>query len=309
MVKLKDIAKNKQKLASGHRLCPGCGAGIVVNMTLLPVDKPIVAVAATGCMEVSTTVYPYTSWNISYMHSAFENAAATISGIESAYKALRRRHKIGEDFYFVAFGGDGGTYDIGLQSLSGALERGHDFVYICYDNNAYMNTGFQRSSATLFSTETSTTPAGKKIKGKPQHRKDLTRIVVAHDIPYVAQASISHWNDLLKKSKKAFETKGPAFLNVLAPCPTGWVYDPKDTVRLAREAVYSCVWPLYEVINGKYKLDFNPGSKKIQVIDWLRTQKRFKHLFEPDNKYLIKEIQHDIDKNWHELLAVCEVDD
>jgi pyruvate ferredoxin oxidoreductase beta subunit len=306
MVKIKEIIKNKQKLASGHRLCPGCGAGIVVNMTLLPVDRPVVVVAATGCLEVSTTVYPYTAWNTSFIHSAFENAAATVSGIESAYKALKRRGKISKEFYFVAFGGDGGTYDIGLQSLSGALERGHDFVYICYDNGAYMNTGIQRSSATPFGAATSTSPAGKKIKGKPHYKKDLTKIVAAHDIPYVAQGSISHWKDLVEKSKKAFNTRGPAFLNVLAPCPTGWVYDPKDTIKLAREAVNNCIWPLYEVENGKYKLSSNPKEKKGPVIDWLKTQKRFKHLFDPGNEYLIDEIQDNTDKKWNELLSICE---
>ncbi len=306
MVKIKEIIKNKQKLASGHRLCPGCGAGIAVNMALLPVDRPVVVVAATGCLEVSTTVYPYTAWNTPFMHSAFENAGATVSGIESAYKALKRRGKISKEFYFVAFGGDGGTYDIGLQSLSGALERGHDFVYICYDNGAYMNTGIQRSSATPFGAATSTSPAGKKIKGKTHHKKDLTKIVAAHDIPYVAQGSISHWKDLVEKSKKAFTIRGPAFLNVLAPCPTGWVYDPKDTIKLAREAVNNCIWPLYEVENGKYKLSSNPKKKKSQVIDWLKTQKRFKHLFDPGNEYLIEEIQDNTDKKWNELLSICE---
>ncbi len=275
-------------------------------MTLLPIDKPVIAVTATGCLEVSTTVYPYTSWNIPFIHSAFENAAATVSGIESAYKALKRRGKISKDYYFVVFGGDGGTYDIGLQSLSGALERGHDFVYICYDNGAYMNTGVQRSSATPYGAATATSPAGKIIKGKPHHRKDLTKIVAAHDIPYIAQGSISHWKDLVGKSKKAFNTKGPAFLNVLAPCPIGWAYDPKDTVRLAREAVYNCIWPLYEVENGKYRLSLDPKEKKSPVVDWLKAQKRFKHLFEPGNEYLIEEIQSETDKGWYELLSLCK---
>lgn len=306
MVKIAEIAKKPQKLASGHRLCPGCGAGIVVNMVLSSIDKPVVVANATGCLEVSTTVYPYTAWKTPFIHSAFENAGATISGVEAAYKALKRRGKITEEIYFVAFGGDGGTYDIGLQSLSGALERGHDFVYICYDNGAYMNTGVQRSSATPIGAATTTSPAGKEIAGKPHYKKDLTKIVVAHDIPYVAQASISHWKDLIEKSKKAFEIKGPAFINVIAPCPTGWVYDPADTVKLAREAVYSCIWPLYEVENGKYKLNFNPKKKKIDISGWLKQQKRFRHLFEPENEYLIDEIQSDIDKRWNILLEECD---
>ena len=305
MVNIREIVKIPQKLASGHRLCPGCGAGIVVNMVLSSIDKPVVVVNATGCLEVSTTVYPYTSWKTPFLHSAFENAAATISGVEGAYKALKRRGKVDEEIYFAAFGGDGGTYDIGLQSLSGALERGHDFVYICYDNGAYMNTGVQRSSATPMGASTTTSPAGKEIAGKPHYKKDLTKIVIAHEIPYVAQASISHWKDLVEKSKKAFETKGPAFLNVIAPCPTGWVYDPKDTIKLAREAVYSCIWPLYEVEDGKYKLNFNPKKKKIEIAQWFKQQKRFRHLFRPENKKLLDEIQYNIDKRWNVLLEEC----
>ncbi|MFC2159134.1 thiamine pyrophosphate-dependent enzyme [Actinomycetota bacterium] len=308
MVNIREIAQKTQKLASGHRLCPGCGAGITVNMVLSSIDKPVVVVNATGCLEVSTTVYPYTSWETPFIHSAFENAGATVSGVEAAYRALKKRGKVTEEIYFAAFGGDGGTYDIGLQSLSGALERGHDFVYICYDNGAYMNTGVQRSSATPIGASTTTSPAGKEIPGKPHYKKDLTKIVIAHEIPYVAQASISHWKDLIEKSKKAFETKGPAFLNVIAPCPTGWVYDPKDTIRLAREAVYSCIWPLYEVEGGKYKLNFNPKKKKIDIIQWLKEQKRFRHLFKPENKNMLDEIQDDIDRKWNKLLELCDSD-
>lgn len=302
MVSITEIVKKPQKLACGHRLCPGCGAGVVVNLVLSSIDTPVVIANATGCLEVSTTVYPYTSWNTPFIHSAFENAAATISGVEGAYRSLKRRGKINGEIYFAAFGGDGGTYDIGLQSLSGALERGHDFVYICYDNGAYMNTGVQRSSATPLGASTTTSPAGKEIPGKPHYKKDITRIVVAHEIPYVAQASVSHWKDLVKKSKKAFETKGPAFINVIAPCPTGWVYDPKDTIKLAREAVYSCIWPLYEVEDGKYKLSFDPKKKKTDVAGWLKQQRRFRHLFEPQNEYLLDEIQGETDKKWNELL-------
>ena len=308
MVNIREIAKKPQKLASGHRLCPGCGAGIVVNMVLSSIDRPVVVVNATGCLEVSTTVYPYTSWNTPFIHSAFENAGATASGVESAYRALKKRGKITEEMYFAAFAGDGGTYDIGLQSLSGALERGHDFVYICYDNGAYMNTGVQRSSATPVGASTTTSPAGKKVPGKPHYKKDLTKIVIAHEIPFVAQASISHWKDLIKKSKKAFETKGPAFLNIITPCPTGWIYDPKDTIKLAREAVYSCIWPLYEVENGRYRLSFDPKKKKIDAARWLKQQKRFRHLFKPENKNLLDEIRDDIERKWNELLAICETE-
>lgn len=305
MVKLKDIAEKKPRLASGHRLCPGCAAGLIVNMVLSSIDEPVVVALATGCLEVSTTIYPYTSWEVPYIHSAFENAAATITGAESAYKAFVKRGKISGKIHFAAFGGDGGTYDIGLQSLSGAVERGHDFVYICYDNGAYMNTGIQRSSATPFCAATTTTPAGKLIPGKPTYKKDLTEIMIAHDIPYVAQASPSHWNDLITKAKKAFEVEGPAFLNVISPCPTGWYYDAKDTIEIAREAVLSCIWPLYEVENGNYKLSFDPKDKKIPVEEWLKKQRRFKHLFFPQNRHLIEKIQSHVDEKWNKLREKC----
>lgn len=302
MVKIKEISQKEQKLACGHRLCPGCGAGLVVNMVLSAIDGPVVVGAATGCLEVSTTVYPYTSWNVPFIHTAFENAAAMMSGVESAYRFFLKKGDIKEKIHFVVFGGDGGTYDIGLQSLSGALERGHDFVYVCYDNQAYMNTGIQRSGATPYGTATTTSPAGKIIPGKPHFKKDLTEIVVAHNIQYTAQCSPSNWNDLITKSRKAFEVDGPAFLNIISPCPTGWYYEPKDTIKLAREAVNSCVWPLYEVINGKYNITYNPGSKKIPVSEWLKTQKRFKHLLKPENKNLIDIIQKEVDRKWDKLL-------
>lgn len=309
MVKIKEIAQKEPRLASGHRLCPGCGAGLIVNLVLSSIDEQVVVAVATGCLEVSTTIYPFTSWEVPFIHSAFENAASTISGVESAYKAFYKKGKIKDKIHFAAFGGDGGTYDIGLQSLSGAVERGHDFVYICYDNGAYMNTGIQRSSATPYCAATTTSPAGKVIPGKPTYRKDLTEIIAAHDIPYAAQASPSHWNDLVTKAKKAFEVEGPAFLNVISPCPTGWRYNSQDSIKIAREAVLSCVWPLYEVENGKHKLTFNPKNKKMPVEDWLKTQGRFKHLFKPENKHLIEKIQAHVDKKWNELLEKCGVRD
>ena len=308
MVKIKEIAKKEQRLVSGHRLCPGCGAGLIVDMVLSSIDEPVVVGAATGCLEVSTTVYPFTSWNVPFIHTAFENAAATMSGVESAYKFFYKKGRIKEKVHFVVFGGDGGTYDIGLQSLSGAVERGHDFVYVCYDNGAYMNTGIQRSGATPYCAATTTSPAGKVIPGKPHFKKDLTEIMAAHEMPYVAQCSPSHWNDLITKSKKAFEVEGPAFLNVLSPCPTGWYYETNDTIKIAREAVNCCIWPLYEVIDGRHHLTFNPKQKKTPVIDWLKTQKRFDHLFEPENKHLIDEIQSNIDKKWEKLLYKCGAD-
>ena len=220
---LKELSKRPDHLAPGHRLCAGCGASVIVRNVLMGAKAaPLVVSCATGCLEVSTTIYPFTAWKDSYIHSAFENSAATISGVDAAVKSLRRQGRLDKDVKLVAFGGDGGTYDIGLQALSGALERGHDFVYVCYDNGAYMNTGFQRSGSTPQNAWTTTSPTGKVQQGKTQHRKNLTAIAAAHDIPYVAQASPHNIRDLQMKAERAFETPGPAFLNVLSPCPRGW---------------------------------------------------------------------------------------
>src|SRR3989338_7372610 len=206
---LKQLANKPQRFAPGHRSCSGCGFPQIVRTVLASTDNPVVVANATGCLEVTSTIYPFTSWKVPYIHSAFENAAATITGVESAYKALQKKGKLPKDkeIKFVAFGGDGGTYDIGLQSLSGALERGHDFLYVLYDNEAYMNTGVQRSSATPYGASTTTAPAGKVHQGKEEFRKDIMKIVGAHNIPYVAQASVSNLIDLTNKAQKAFSIK------------------------------------------------------------------------------------------------------
>lgn len=301
-IKPKEAANLPERLTGGHRLCAGCGAPINVRQIMLACPGPAVVTVATGCLEVSTTIYPYTAWRDSYIHSAFENAGATISGVETAYRALKKQGRIKQDFYFVAFGGDGGSYDIGLQALSGAAERGHNFVYVCYDNGAYMNTGFQRSSATPCGAWTTTSPVGKESYGKQQNRKDLAAIMVAHDIPYVAQASPHNFKDLMNKAEKAFTTPGPAFLNVIAPCPRGWRTPSNQTIALAKEAVTSCYWPLYEVENGKYKVNYKP-REKTSVIEWMRKQGRFAHLFKrPDSEELLASIQAYIDRKWEELL-------
>jgi pyruvate ferredoxin oxidoreductase beta subunit len=292
-------------LTPGHRLCAGCGAPIAVRLILMAADKPVVAANATGCLEVSTSIFPYTAWDIPWIHSAFENVAATIAGVESMYRAKKRRGEIAEEMYFVAFGGDGGTYDIGLQALSGALERGHRFVYVCYNNEAYMNTGIQRSSATPLGAWTTTSPDGEAQPGKLQWRKNMTEIVVAHGIPYVAQSSPWNWRDLTSKAEKAFHANGPSFINVLASCNRGWRHLPSDTLKIMQLASDCCIWPLYEVENGKYRLTYKPKEKK-PVEEWLKAQGRFKHLFTPENRHLIDEIQAYVDKEWELLLKRCE---
>ncbi|MEA3305952.1 MAG: thiamine pyrophosphate-dependent enzyme, partial [Candidatus Omnitrophota bacterium] len=242
MANLRELAKTMpERLSSGHRLCSGCGASIVARQVLMGTKDPVVVAASTGCLEVATTIYPYTAWEVPFIHNAFENVAATISGVETAYRALKKKGKIpvgktgkSREIKFVAFGGDGGTYDIGLQALSGALERGHKFVYVCYDNGAYMNTGIQRSGATPKGASTTTAPSGKESYGKHQRRKDLTAIVAAHRIPYAAQASVSHWNDLITKSEKAFQADGPAFLNVISMCHRGWRFPQESTIEISK---------------------------------------------------------------------------
>ncbi len=303
----KEAMNKPERLTGGHRMCAGCGAPLAVRTVLRSLkeeDQALIG-CATGCLEVSTFTYPYTAWKDSFIHTAFENASATVSGTEAAYNALRRKGKLDKDVKFITFGGDGGTYDIGFQSLSGAMERGHDMVYVCYDNNAYMNTGIQRSSATPKYSDTTTSPAGSVVPGKQQFRKDLTEIMVAHDIPYVAQTTfVGNFKDLHEKSEKAIYTKGPAFLNVLAPCPRGWRYETEDLMEICKLAVDTCFWPMFEVTNGEWKLSYKP-KKKRPVEDYLRPQGRFKHLFKPGNEHMIADIQQEVDKKWNNLLKKC----
>ena len=312
MYNVKDVVANKpSRFAAGHRMCAGCAAPIIVRMVLRAVkpEDHVVVSNATGCLEVASCIYPYTSWTDSYIHTAFECASATASGAEAAYKSLKRQGKIPEDqdTKFIIFGGDGGTYDIGIQSLSGAMERGHDMTYVCYDNGAYMNTGIQRSSATPRFADTTTTPAGKVIPGKMQSRKDLTEIMVAHHIPYVAQtAPIGTFQDLYEKAEKAIYTEGAKFLNVLSPCPRGWRYNTEELMEMSKLAVDTCYWPLYEVVNGVYHITYKPAQKK-PVSEFLKPQKRFQHMFKPGNEWMIEAFQEEVDNRWNELLAKEEM--
>jgi pyruvate ferredoxin oxidoreductase beta subunit len=300
-LRLKELSKKEELLTGGHRLCAGCGAPIVVRQVLLAAEMPVIAANATGCLEVSTTIYPYSAWKIPWIHTAFENAAATISGVEAMYQSLKKQGKISEKIKFIAFGGDGGTYDIGFQSLSGAMERGHDIVYICYDNGAYMNTGIQRSSATPLGANTTTSPAGSVIPGKLQPRKNLTKIMAAHGIPYVAQTTPAHWRDLMTKVRKALDVDGPAFINILASCNRGWRTTTDRAIEDSRLAVETCFWPLYEYENGRLTINHKPKEKK-PVTEFLKTQGRFKHLFSPENEGVLKRAQELVDREWEALL-------
>lgn len=301
MATLKELTSRKECFVSGHRACAGCGPAIALRQILLAIDKPKVAAIATGCMEVVSTIYPYTAWNIPLIHSAFENAAATIAGIEAAYKAFKRKGKIDKEIKFIAFGGDGGTYDIGLQALSGAIERRHSFLYVCYDNEAYMNTGYQRSSATPSYAHTTTSPVGTQIPGKSQPRKDLTEIVIAHDPAYAAQANPAFFADLVKKVEKAMSKEGPTFINVIGPCVPGWGIASEKTVEVARLATETGFWPIYEWEDGKYKINYKPRELK-PLEDFLKLQARFRHLLRPENKELLERFKKEIEKKWQRLL-------
>ncbi len=305
MVKLREIAGSEELLTKGHRLCAGCTEPIIVRQILHAAENPVVIANATGCLEVATTIYPYSAWKVPWIHSAFENVAATISGVEAAYQSLKKRGKINRKIDFIAFAGDGGTYDIGLQSLSGAMERGHDMLYVCLDNEAYMNTGIQRSSSTPKGAWTTTTPVGQIVRGKIEFKKDLTAIVAAHGVPYVAQASPSHWMDLMNKVQKALRIEGPTFLNIISPCPRGWRSSTNQSIMLARLAVETHYWPLYEIESGIWKINIKPKQKSI--VEYLKPQKRFAHLFKSDNEHVIEELQRKVDERWKALLKRVEI--
>jgi pyruvate ferredoxin oxidoreductase beta subunit len=296
--------KLTEKLAPGHSTCAGCGIPAIVRTVLGVTDEPVIVANATGCLEVTSTLYPYTSWKVPYIHNAFENAAATASGIDAAQKVLFRKKALrqaqGKKAKIIVFAGDGGTYDIGLQSLSGALERGHDFLYVCYDNEGYMNTGGQRSSASPYGASTETTPFGAHDIGNELMRKDIMQIVDAHHVKYLAQANVAFIDDLAMKAKKALSIEGPKFLLVLQPCTNLWKYPTSEYVNIGRLATETNFWPLYEIENGKYVINYvNENPKPIE--EFLKTQGRFKHLFKDENKPVIEKMQKMVDEKWKEL--------
>ena len=291
------VAPKLDGLAPGHRACIGCGEALAVRIAMKAMGGNIIIANATGCMEVISSQLPATAWDVPWIHTLFENTAAVASGIESALKVLERKGKIpAQGTKVVAMGGDGATSDIGFQALSGALERGHDFLYLMFDNEAYMNTGIQRSSATPYGASTTTSPAGKKSIGQKTQKKNMPAIAAAHDIPYVATASPSYPFDMMEKVKKGLAVNGPAFISVFSVCPTGWRSAPELSVRLGRLAVQTGIFPLYEVENGKYKLTVEPAPIR-PVQDYFKLQGRFRHLSEGN----VKEIQERVTREYESL--------
>jgi len=302
------IGKNEvpveEYISPGHNFCAGCGEVLAIRLAMKAIGKDCILNMATGCNEVTTTPYPFTSWKVPWFHTLFENVGASLSGIEAGMKKLMEKGKIPQKkITYVGMGGDGSTVDIGLQALSGAMERGHDMVYLCWDNEAYMNTGIQRSGSTPWGASTTTAPAGKVSKGNPRQKKNMVEIALAHGIPYAATASIGYPFDLMEKVKKAAEKEGPAYVHILAPCPTGWRHAGDATIEMARLAVTTAYFPLYEVEDGKYTISVNPSKVK-PVVDFIKAQGRFRHLNEDD----LEAIQNTVTQNWERLqkLAVQE---
>lgn len=291
---LKQLTQNPDLLTGGHRACAGCTGSNILRQIMLTAGADTVVGGATGCMEVVTTIFPYTAWRTSFIHSAFENSAATVSGVETAFRSLKKHGELPvqrDKMNFIAFGGDGGTYDIGLQSLSGAMERGHNMLYVCYDNEAYMNTGIQRSSSTPHAATTTTSPAGKERMGKRHLKKDLLSIIAAHHIPYAASASVAYPGDLQRKVRYAMGIEGPTFLVVHSPCPLGWRHDSALTIEVARRAVETGLFPMVELERGAVT-NVMPIRALRPVRDYLELQGRFAHLFDESDSRAIEELDH-----------------
>jgi pyruvate ferredoxin oxidoreductase beta subunit len=289
---------DEELMAPGTRTCAGCGAVLAARMLLKATGKDVIVCESTGCMEVTSTQYPTTAWKVPWIHVLFENAASVATGVKSALEAQGNNHT-----QVIAYGGDGGMVDIGFGAVSGALERNDDIIIITYDNEAYANTGIQRSGATPFGASATTTPAGLVSQGKKQWKKNLPMIVVAHGSKYVATASIGYPQDLQKKIKKAMQVKGARYIHIHAPCPIGWAFDSSMTIQVAKLAVQTGMWVLYEVEDGIFKRTMTPELKPID--EYLKLQGRFKHL-KPET---IKIIQERINASWKEMenLEKCGV--
>ncbi len=301
-----DKFKHEEDLfCSGHRACPGCGAALACKFVTEATGPDTIMAMPTGCMEVTSTPFPESAWGISWIHNVFENSAAVAAGVESAYNSFKRRGKDEymdyDDVNFVVLAGDGATFDIGIRSLSGMMERGHDVLYICYDNEAYMNTGIQRSGSTPMGASTTTSPAGEESHGEDIHKKDMPRIAAAHGLEYVATSNIAYPEDFKGKIEKALEFEGPKYLQVFSPCPRGWRSDARNVVKIGRLATETAVYPVYEMENGEIT-DVMKIKDRKPVEEYLKLQGRFQHLFEKEGgEEVIEEIQRVADQNAERL--------
>jgi pyruvate ferredoxin oxidoreductase beta subunit len=271
-------------LESGHRACLGCGQALAARLVTEAAGPDVMLANATGCLEVFTTPWPESAWRLPWLHSLFENAAAIASGMEAAMKAQGKATKV------IAMGGDGSTFDIGFQALSGMLERNHNVLYVCYDNEAYMNTGIQRSSSTPHAASTTTSPVGKERMGKRHLKKDIISIIAAHHIAYAATASVAYPSDIRKKVRRAMAVEGATFLQIHAPCPLGWGHDGSVSIEVARLAVQSGLFPLIELERGELT-GAMPLRQPKPVAEYLKAQQRFAHLFKDDPRAL-EELEH-----------------
>ena len=277
MLKVEERDKfDSHLLASGHTACPGCGQSLAARLVLRATGRNVMVVNSTGCLEVFSSKYPESSWEVPWIHSLFENTAAVASGVEAALRITGQL----EGVNVIAQGGDGSTFDIGFGAISGMLERGHDILYICYDNEAYMNTGIQRSGSTPYYARTTTSPPGRVSQGNPRPKKDLPQIVAAHGAPYVATASVGYPMDLDRKIRRAISIRGPKYVQIHVTCPLGWGTDPSRTIDYARLAVLTGLYPLFEIENGEMKSQKIP--RRLPVEEYLKGQVRFRHLFAND---------------------------
>jgi len=269
----------KPSLSPGHTACSGCGQSLAARLVADIAGPNLIIANNTGCLEVFSTAYPESSWEVPWIHSLFENSAAVASGIEAALKYLGKADRIN----VICQAGDGGTADIGLQALSGMWERGHNILSVCYDNEAYMNTGVQRSGLTPLDTNTTTSPVGSRSFGNIRPKKNVVEIAVAHGIPYVATSSSGYPRDIQRKVKKALTLKGPKYLQIHVPCPLGWRHEPQLTYDIARLAVETGLYPIIEYENGKLTQVMTVKETK-PVEEYLKAQGRFKHLLSEEAK-------------------------
>lgn len=305
MITLKELASREDLFEAGHTLCPGCVIPVILKLVLRSSQQPFVISNASGCLQKGSSCFPHTSWKSNWIHSSYGNASATMSGIIVMHRSLKKQGKlpVQKELKFLVIGGDGATYDSGLGSLSGAMERREDIVYLCYDNQLSANTGGQSTSATPMGASTPTTPASEVFPGKLLPKKNISMIIASHKIPYVAQTAPWIWKDLFRKSEKAFELVGPAYLNVLSPCPNHWKISPEKSIEITKLAADTCIWPIFEIKDGiKITVNYKPKQKR-PVTDWFQSQKRFQHLLDQENKWIVNKIQEEVDKEWDLLIS------